>query len=68
MTPEDLEPYYKRWEEKWHADGGKDINNPKVPLKFVEEHGRLLYEHIPGAKVKEPRALPNPKIRRPKDG
>jgi hypothetical protein len=43
MTPEDLEPYYKRWETKWQMDGGKDINNPKIPLRFVEEHGKLLY-------------------------
>lgn len=31
LEPEDLEPYYLKWEEKWHADGGKDINNPKIP-------------------------------------
>lgn len=60
MTPQDLEPYYKRWEVKWHADGGKDINNPKIPLKFVEEYGKLLYENIaePGATVMEPMAPP----------
>lgn len=70
MTPADLEPYYKRWEEKWHADGGKDINNPKIPLKFVEEHGRLLYENIaaPGATVMEPLAPPKPEMPGPKDG
>lgn len=44
MRRKDLEPYYKRWEEKWHADGGKDINNPKIQLKFVMEHGTLIYE------------------------
>ena len=44
MTPTDLEPYYQRWEVKWHSDGGKDINNPKIPLKFVENNGSLLYE------------------------
>lgn len=43
LTPADLEPYYKRWEEKWHNEGGKDINNPKIPLKFVEEHGRRIF-------------------------
>lgn len=42
MTPDALDPYYKRWERKWHADGGKDINNPKSPLQFVGQHGRLL--------------------------
>lgn len=43
LTPEDLEPFYEAWKKKWHADGGKDINNPKIPLKFVREHGRRLY-------------------------
>ncbi len=36
LTPTDLEPFYQRWETKWHADGGKDINNPKIPLAFVK--------------------------------
>ncbi len=43
LTPQDLEFYYKKWETKWHDDGGKDINNPKIPLKYVQEHGQLLY-------------------------
>jgi hypothetical protein len=60
MTPAALEPYYQRWEEKWRADGGKDINNPKIPLKFVEANGTLLYENIakPAAGVMDP--LPAP--------
>ena len=44
LTPKDLEFYYKKWETKWHDDGGKDINNPKIPLKYVQEHGHLLYQ------------------------
>lgn len=43
LTPLDLEYYYKQWEEKWHSKGGKDINNPKIPLKYVMQHGELLY-------------------------
>lgn len=43
LTPNDLEPYYSKWIEKWHTDGGKDINNPKIPLKFVLEYGRTIY-------------------------
>lgn len=43
LTPQDLEPYYSKWETKWHADGGKDINNPKISLKFVVETGKLVY-------------------------
>ena len=44
LTPTDLEPSYQRWEAKWHADGGKDINNPKIPLAFVKEHGKLIFQ------------------------
>lgn len=44
LTPSDLEYYYSSWEAKWHATGGKDINNPKIPLKYVREKGRLIYK------------------------
>lgn len=44
LTPQDLAPYYTKWFNKWHADGGKDINNPKIPLKFVLEHGKTIYQ------------------------
>jgi transcriptional regulator with XRE-family HTH domain len=44
LTPTDLEPYYKAWEEKWIADGNKDINNPKIPVKFVRKNGTLVYK------------------------
>jgi len=44
LAPDDLDLYFSRWEEKWHARGGKDINNPKIPLKFVLEVGELLYK------------------------
>ncbi|MBI3561845.1 MAG: hypothetical protein HY080_09030 [Gammaproteobacteria bacterium] len=55
LTPQDLEPYYSKWIDKWHADGGKDINNPKIPLKFVLEHGRTIYraDILPGDVVLE---------------
>lgn len=43
LTRKDLEPYYERWLAKWRADGDKDINNPKISLRFVQEHGRKLY-------------------------
>ena len=39
----DLEPFFSKWEAKWHADGGKDINNPKISLKHVETVGQLIY-------------------------
>jgi hypothetical protein len=37
------EPFFAKWERKWHDDGGKDINNPKIPLDFVERNGTLFY-------------------------
>jgi hypothetical protein len=43
LTSAELEPYFEKWEAKWHADGGKDINNPKIPIKFVREVGKLVY-------------------------
>ena len=44
LTPSALEFFYSRWEEKWHNSGGKDISNPKIPLKYVIEHGLKLYD------------------------
>jgi len=49
LEPEDLEVFYEKWEAKWHNDGGKDINNPKIPVKHVMSVGRLVYsapEHM----------------------
>lgn len=43
LTTENLELYYQAWEKKWYADGGKDINNPKVPLLYVRKVGELIY-------------------------
>ena len=51
LTPAGMEYWYQRWEAKWHADGAKDINNPKVPLRYVREHGTLLHstlDMVPG--------------------
>lgn len=44
LSPENLDPYYKKWTDKWHERGGRDINNPKIPLKFVMNNGILLYK------------------------
>ena len=43
MTRKELEPYFLKWEDEWHQRGGRDINNPKIPLKFVVNHGELIY-------------------------
>jgi hypothetical protein len=47
MEPAKLEPLFSAWEEKWHRDGEKDINNPKIPAKFVVENGTLVYGAVP---------------------
>lgn len=43
LTPEKMEYWYDKWLQKYHDDGNKDINNPKVARKYVMEHGELLY-------------------------
>ncbi|MBI5762781.1 MAG: restriction endonuclease [Planctomycetes bacterium] len=43
MTPVQLEPYFGAWEKKWHEKGGKDANNPKIPVNFVKKTGKLIY-------------------------
>jgi transcriptional regulator with XRE-family HTH domain len=46
LSPADLEPFYAKWEAKWHSDGRKDINNPKIPLSHVEKVGTVLFKAI----------------------
>ncbi len=47
LTPQDLESFYLKWEKQWHDTGGKDINNPKIPVAYVAKHGKLLHgEHM----------------------
>ena len=52
LTRDDLEPYYTKWENKWHDDGEKDINNPKIPLKYVRKVGTLIYESDNSGKIR----------------
>lgn len=42
LTPQDLEPYFSKWEADWHSKGGRDINNPKIPVNFVIKNGKCL--------------------------
>ncbi len=53
VTREDLEVFYEKWEAKWHEEGGKDINNPKIPLTFVLDRGELLYGKPPTPRTAE---------------
>lgn len=46
LTPHDLEVFFSKWEEKWHSSGGKDINNPKIPIRFVVEKGKIIYQSV----------------------
>jgi len=46
LTPAQIEPYFAKWAKKWADDGDKDINNPKVPLSYVQKHGEPLYSSI----------------------
>lgn len=41
MTPEQLEPCYAKWESQFATKG--DLNNPKIPIRFVETNGICLY-------------------------
>ncbi len=43
LTPAQLNPYYKKWLQKWNEEK-KDINNPKIPLSFIKERGELLFK------------------------
>jgi hypothetical protein len=44
MKPAGLEFYFSKWQTKWHESGGKDINNPKIPVKFVIAGGKLIFQ------------------------
>jgi hypothetical protein len=45
LTREQMEFFFSRWEAKRYADGGKDINNPKIPLRYVVEYGVLIFKY-----------------------
>ena len=62
MSPAELEPYFKAWEEKLD-DPDKPmshINNPKIPVKFVRQNGTLFYRAT--AQLPPPPAPVNPPI------
>jgi len=60
LKPWQLEPLFQRWEKKWHSDGGKDINNPKIPAGYVLEHGKLLSGTIPNITYRPSGLFPTP--------
>ncbi len=56
LQPEDLDFYFNNWEEKWHADSGKDINNPKITIKYVVNNGRLVHGTPPDLRTAREKA------------
>lgn len=54
MTPTAMEKYYKAWEDKWNLTGN-DINNPKVPLKYVLDNGSVIWLHNDDKKYEIPK-------------
>ena len=36
-------PAFPTWETRWRANQ-RDINNPKIPVRFVEQNGQLVYQ------------------------
>lgn len=59
ITPAALEPYFEIWEQKLQRQQGFQVvgsapvhlNNPKVPLRFISEHGTRVWPkgsvHLP---------------------
>lgn len=43
MTPQAMEPHYRKWEATLAQPGRVHINNPKVPLKDVMRDGQQVY-------------------------
>ena len=48
-----LDVFFEKWNRKWHDDGGKDINNPKIPVSFVADNGELLHGQRPALSATE---------------
>jgi len=68
MEPFQLEAnYFSKWERKWHSTGGRDINNPKIPVKYVKEIGILVFaQEQMGMPTYADPALAPPRARRRK--
>jgi hypothetical protein len=42
LEPAQLEPWFAQQEAKWNLTR-RDINNPKIPLTFVQANGTKYY-------------------------
>ena len=43
LTPEDLKPVFDVWEAPLLASGNTPLNNPKIPIAFVRQHGTRVW-------------------------
>lgn len=43
LTPDVIEPYFMKWETQCREQG-KELNNPKIPIWFVQKFGQLYYK------------------------
>jgi hypothetical protein len=43
LTPDELEPVFSWWEEKLMGNGNQPLNNPKIPISFIRQHGTIVY-------------------------
>lgn len=50
VKPKALEVYFSQWESKWR-ESKKDINNPKIPMRFVQEVGKLIYKDAADGRI-----------------
>jgi hypothetical protein len=41
-----MEIWYTKWEKQLRNNGEMPLNNPKIPLTFVESNGTLLFDYI----------------------
>lgn len=53
LTPKELEPMFQKWEDSLTGKGDiqkvKSINNPKIPIKFVQKAGHIIYPFKEGS-------------------
>lgn len=48
LKPKDLEPYFQAWELKLLQENITHINNPKIPVRYVVEYGKKIFEKSDG--------------------
>ena len=43
LTPTELEPIFRGWEQRLMENGNAPLNNPKIPIQFVRSIGTRVY-------------------------